>query len=188
MGDAALRLLPDFVGCRVVVRLPVGVVRILVGIEVLIRVSRGQLPRHADGAVRSVAGIRINNVGAIALQDLLTLARNIFRHAQRDGKSFRRADHGISDAGVAAGGIEEHLAGTELPATPSLGDNVGGGTILYRSARVIPLSLTQECYARQVSGDRIQSKERSIANAIDETVPQRFTKAGAHFQRLRVIG
>src|SRR5438552_1744213 len=50
MGDMSFCLLPDFVGCAMVVSLPVGVVGILVGIKIFVRLtsvavaSRGLLP------------------------------------------------------------------------------------------------------------------------------------------------
>src|ERR1700686_2272177 len=139
MGDASLRLLPDFVGRAVIVGLPVGFVGILVGIEILVGLIARQFTGHANGAVRTIGRIGIKNVGAVALQDLLTLPRNIFRHAESDGESLGRAQHGIGDAGVAAGGVEQDLAGTQPTSASSFGDDVGRGTILDRSAGVIPL-------------------------------------------------
>ena len=93
------------------------------------------------------------------------------------GKSFGRAQHGVGDAGVAAGGIEQNLAGAQLPAAASLGDDVGGGAIFHRSAGVIPFGLTQKCYARQVAGERIQTQQRSVADALDQAVAERFAQS-----------
>ena len=78
MGDAALGLLPDFVGRAQVVRLPVRFVGILVGVKILVGMLGGQLAREANRTVGAVGGIGIKNVGTVALQDLLALARNIF--------------------------------------------------------------------------------------------------------------
>ena len=71
------------------------------------------------------------------------------RHAQRDGESFRRAEHGVGNAGIAAGGVEQHLAGTEQTVAAGLGNNVGGGAIFDGASGVIPFSLTQKGYARK---------------------------------------
>ena len=78
MRDASLGLLPDFVGGAVIVSLPVGVVGILVGVEILIGMFGGEFAGHANGAVGTVGGIGVNNVGAVAVQNLFALARNIF--------------------------------------------------------------------------------------------------------------
>src|SRR5215467_16247020 len=65
MTDAALRLLPDLVaGCKIM-GLPVGVVRILIGVEVLFRMLCRQIPSHADRAVGALPAIGIDNVGAV---------------------------------------------------------------------------------------------------------------------------
>src|ERR1700758_840220 len=130
MSDASLRLLPDFVGRAVIVRLPVGFVGVLVGIEILVGMIARQFTGHANGAVRTVGGVGIKHVGAVALQDLLALPRNIFRHAESDRESFGCAQHGVGDASVAAGGVEQDLAGTQPTSAASFGDDVGRGTIL----------------------------------------------------------
>src|SRR5450631_2293150 len=177
MRNASLGLLPDFVGGPVIVRFPVGVVGILVGIEILIGMLGGELAGQADGAVGAIGGIGIKNVGAIAMQDLLALARNVFRHAQGDGESFGRSQHGVSDASVAAGGVEKNFAGAKLTAAAGLGDDVGGGAIFDRSAGVVPFGLTQKCYARQVGGERVQTQQRSVADALEQAVAQRFAQS-----------
>jgi hypothetical protein len=66
----------------VIVSLPVGLVRILVGIEILIGMLSRQLARHADRTVGAVPGIGIKDVGAVALKNLLALARNVFRRRE----------------------------------------------------------------------------------------------------------
>src|SRR5580658_9073413 len=177
MRDPALSLLPDFVGGSVIVGLPVGLVGVLVGVEIFFGMLRGELAGHPDGAVGTVGGIGINDVGAVALQDLLALARNILRHAQGDGEAFGSAQHRIGNAGVAAGGVEQNLAGAELPTAAGFGDDVGGGAIFDRSAGVVPFRLTQKCYARQVGGQRVQTQERSVADALDQAVAERFTQS-----------
>ena len=114
MRDTSFRLLPDFVGCAMVVSLPVGIVRILVGVVVKIGMLRGEFARDANRAIGSFGGIGINDVRAVGVQDSFALDRNVFRHAQRDRETLSRADHGVGDAGVAAGGVEQNFAGTEV--------------------------------------------------------------------------
>src|SRR6202158_743319 len=140
-------------------------------------VSARKFTGNANGAVRTIGRIGIKNVGAVALQDLLALPRSIFRHAESDGESLGRAQHGIGDASIAAGGVEQDLAGTQPTSASSFGDDVGRGAILNRSAGVIPLSLTQKCYTGQVAGDRIQTQQRSVPNPLDQAVAQCFAQS-----------
>src|SRR6266700_1795932 len=177
MGDASLGLLPDFVGGPVIMSLPVGFVGILVCVKIFIGMFGGQFSRHANGSVGTVTRIGIKNVGAVTLQNLLALARNIFRHAQSDRESFGRAEHRIGNAGIAAGGIEKNLSGAQLSAPPSLGDNVARGTVFDRAAGIVPLSLTQKCYTRQAGGEGVQAQQGSVADALDQTVAQRFAQS-----------
>ena len=106
MRDPSLSLLPDFVGRPVIVSFPVGLVRILIRIKILVGMIASQFTCHANRAIGSVGRIGIENICAVALQNLFPFTRNIFRHAKCYGKSFSRAQHGISDASIAAGGVE----------------------------------------------------------------------------------
>src|SRR5271163_2842066 len=107
---------------------------------------RGQLPRHANRAVGSIGWVGVHNLCAVGMQNLLALERNIFRHAQGYGKLLRRSQHGVSDAGVAAGGVEQRLTSVEAPAAAALSDNIPSRTVFHRTTGVIPFGLTQQCY------------------------------------------
>src|SRR5260370_33011510 len=177
MRDASLRLLPDFVGCPMIVSFPVAFVRIVVGIEILIWMCTRQLSCQADCAISTVGWIGIKNVGAVALQDLFAFARNILRYAESAGKSFGRAQHGIRDPSIAAGGIEQNLPGTELAAASGFGDDVSGGAIFNRSAGIVPFGLTQKCYTGQVGGERVETQEGSVADTLDQALTQGFAQS-----------
>ena len=109
MSDSALGLLPDFIAGAVVVGEPVVVVAVLVGVEEFFRVLGGKPAREADGAIGAVGSVSPLTVRAVGGEDALALDRNIGGHAQHDGEAHGRAQHGIGDAGVAAGGVEEML-------------------------------------------------------------------------------
>src|SRR5438552_16189646 len=109
MGDMSFCLLPDFVGCAMVVSLPVGVVGILVGIKIFVRLTSVDFASRSNRSVRAVARIGVDNVGAIGMQDALALRRNVLRHTQRDRKAFGGSDHRVGDSGVSAGGVEQSL-------------------------------------------------------------------------------
>src|SRR6266478_3536532 len=99
-----------------VVSLPVGRVRILVGVKIFFRLALVEFAHRADGAVRAVGGIGINNVGAVGVENSLAFDGNVFRHAQRDRKTFGSADHGVGDSGIAAGGVEQSFPGSKFSA------------------------------------------------------------------------
>ena len=79
---------------------------------------------------RSRPQIGINDIRSIGAQDALALHGNVFRHAQRDFKSFGGADHGKRNAGIAAGGVEQNFAGSEFSTAAPLGHNAGRGAVV----------------------------------------------------------
>ena len=81
MGDAAFGLLPDFIGGAVIVRAPVGIIGILVGVEVFVWIFRRKFAHFANRAIRPLARIGVNNFRTIRVQNTLALQRNVFRHA-----------------------------------------------------------------------------------------------------------
>ena len=132
----------------------------------------GKLASHADGAVGAVTGVGINHVRAIRAQNLLALGGNILRHAQHDGKSLGRAQHGVGDAGVAAGGIEQGLTRAELAAESSFSNDVGSGAVFHRATGVVPFGLAQKCHGGQMRSEPIKAQQRSIADARKQTEPR----------------
>ncbi len=107
MGDLAFGLVPDLVGGGAVVRAPVFVVGVLVGVEVAVGFGGGQLAGFADGAVGAVGGVGPDDLGSVGGEKALALGRDVGGHAEGDGEAQRRAEHGVGDAGVAAGGVEQ---------------------------------------------------------------------------------
>ena len=94
-----------------------------------------------------------------------SLGRNILRHTQRDLESESGAEHGVGDAGVAAGGIEQNLSGSEFAVAACFGHNAGGGAIFDGSAGVIPFGLAQKVYVGKVCIGRLR-----IGKIADERV------------------
>jgi hypothetical protein len=62
-------LLPDLVGCAMVVGLPVGVVGILVGIKIFAGILGEEFAGGTNRAVGSVSRVGVNNVCAVGMQD-----------------------------------------------------------------------------------------------------------------------
>src|ERR1700676_289690 len=73
MGDSAFGLLPDLVSRPEVMRLPVGVVRILVSVEIFVGMIGVELARYANRAVGAIRRIGINNVRSVGMQNMFTL-------------------------------------------------------------------------------------------------------------------
>src|SRR5580704_7244335 len=187
MGDTSFGLLPDFIGCAMVVSLPVGVVGILVGVEIFFRSIREKFTGFADCAVRAVGGIGINDVGAVGVQNVFALDGDVLRHAERDRETFGGGDHGIGDAGVTAGGIEQSFAGGEFSAGASLGYDVGSGTVFDRASGIEPLGFAQDLDAGQIASDAIEAQQRSVANAVETTHAEfvffrRMCRRSRHFR------
>ena len=172
VGDASLGLLPDFVRGAVIVGSPVGVVGVLVGIEIFVGMFRGEFTRDANRAVGSIRGIRINNVGAVALENLLALKGDVFGYAECNGKPIRGSEHGIGNTGVAAGGVQQTLSGVKSAAAASFLHDVGGSAIFDRAAGVVPLRLAQKYYAGQVPGACVETQQRRVADAIEQAQAQ----------------
>src|ERR1700691_1459409 len=96
----------------------------------------GEFAGLADGAIGAVVRIGIDNVCSVNAQNLLAFGGNVLRHAERYGKSLSRAQHGIGNAGVAAGGVKQSSAGSELTAAAAFGNDVGRGAVFHGTAGV----------------------------------------------------
>src|SRR5215472_518384 len=112
MGDAARSLRPNLVGRGAVMRLPVGRIAVLVGIKVLLRRGGHDLVNLANRAVGPFIAWSDDQLGPVGPKDALALERSAVRKAELHGITHRRANHGVGDPGVAAGRVNDDLAGT----------------------------------------------------------------------------
>ena len=67
VGDASLGLLPDFVRGGFVMGAPVGVVRILIGVEIKIGMALCVLACDLHGAVGTFSGVGVDDICAVRL-------------------------------------------------------------------------------------------------------------------------
>ena len=134
----ALGLLPDLVRRRAVVRLPVGIVRVLIRVEVLVRLGGCAGAGFADGPVRSVGGVGPDDLGSVGREDPLALRRDVRWHAERHRKSHGGPEHRVGDPGISAGRVEQAVSVLEESASLRVGDDGRSCTILHRSARDSP--------------------------------------------------
>src|ERR1700688_2669196 len=117
----------------------------------------GEFASHADRSVRTFARISVKNVCAISAENLFALDRYIGRHAQGDGKFLSRSQHGIGNAGGAAGCVEQNLAVGKLATAVPSQDDAGSGAVFHRAAGIVPFGLAQKCYARKMRGELIET-------------------------------
>jgi len=106
---------------------------------------------------------------------------SILRHAERDRKSERRAKHGIGDARVAAGGINQSLSRSEFARAACFGHNAGGGAIFDGSTGVVPFGLAQKVYVvnlsmgglriGKIAEERVERQQRRVADAREQSFP-----------------
>ena len=169
-----LGLLPDFVAGCAVVRAPVFVVRILVGVVVPVRFRRNHLPRLANRAVGSIRRVGPYNLRAISLEISLSRLGDVRRHTQRHGKAHRRAQHRIRNACIAAGCIEKSAATAEQSAALRVGHDRRRCAIFYRSSRIRPLRLAQDLNSRQMGSQSLKPHQRSVADTFEDAGSERF--------------
>ena len=124
VGDAAFGLRDDLGAGGFEVRLPVGVVVVLIRVEVAVRIGVVDFADLADRAVRTLVGGRQHEFGAVGFQDALALDRGVDRQAELHLVAARRADHGVGDAGVAAGGVDQGLVAGQLAGTLAVQNHV----------------------------------------------------------------
>src|ERR687893_2265157 len=154
--DLTFGLLPDLGRRGLVVRARVGRVLVLVGVEVPLGVLGVQAPRLPDGAVGALAGVGEHHLDAVGAQYLLALLAGVLGHAQLDLVAQRSPNPGVGDPRVAARGIDDGFFGREQPALLAVPNHPQRGPILYRTARVVPLSLAHDPNPRHLARDARQ--------------------------------
>src|SRR3569623_1817444 len=115
-GDHAVRRFPDFVtGCGFVDG-RIGVILELLQQHVSVGIGRHDFLRLGDGATHATRPIAEHQLGAVGLQLRAALDAHGLRHGERKRDAARRRHEGERDAGVAAGGLDQFLAGPEQAA------------------------------------------------------------------------
>ena len=145
-------------------RPPVGRVVVLIGVKVEIGIGFVDLAALADGAVGAFGGIAEDHLRAVGLQDALTLDGSVGRQAQLHLVAACRADHGIGDTGIAAGGIEDDVLGAKAAGALAIQDHVEARPILDRSAGIEVFGFGVDGDAGDLAGDLIQTQQRRVAD------------------------
>ncbi len=123
MRDFAAGLLPDFRAGAVVMSRGIGGIAVLIGIEVTVAVGFVDFAHTANRAVGGFVAWRVNNVHAVGIQNVLSFRRGTRWQAELYFVTEGRADHRVSNAGVAAGGIKNDFAWAEQAAAFAITDH-----------------------------------------------------------------
>ena len=75
MRQPAVGLVDDLRAGALEVRLPVGRIVVLIGVEIAVRILHVDLADHADGAVGALVRVAVNRLRAVRFEDALALLR-----------------------------------------------------------------------------------------------------------------
>src|SRR3712207_3581136 len=178
--DLAVRLLPDLRRRRLVVRPGIGRIRVLVRVEVLLRLLGVEPPGLPDGPVGALAGVGQDEVNPVGAQDLLALLARVLRHAQPHPVAQSGPDPGVGDSRVPARRIENSLLRRQSAAPLAVPDHPQRRTVLDRPARVVPLCLAEDAYPGHLGRDARQLQERRVAYQLRYPRPRPLVNPSNH--------
>ena len=159
-------LLEDLRAGRLLVRPRICLVAVLVRHEEA-RVRLRQRLGEADGAVRALGSRREDDLGSEQAKELLALGGRVVGHHDPNRVPQARADHRQADAGVAARGLQDRLAGTQRPVGHGRLDHGPRDAVLDAAGRVVALQLGVQAHAL-VRREAPQLDHRRVADGGDQ--------------------
>ena len=163
VGDPALRVAPDFrAGGAVMCGGIVGVGKLVEDLAYALFLHRKrQIARtfHAGFPAHQL------QFGAKGAHRLLTLDRGIFGHEQDELVAAHGRRHRQRDAGIAAGRLDQRIAGFDLAAHLRGVDHRQRRTVLHRAGRIVALELDEKRVAR-LARHALEAHQRRIADAV----------------------
>src|ERR1700675_1157752 len=94
------------------------------------------------------------------------------RQAKFHGIPERCADHGVGNARIAAGGIDDCLAVAKRAASQTRLNHAQRWSILDGTSGVEPLGLGAELHMRKFAADSRQTQQRSVADQLEHSLPR----------------
>src|SRR5205809_80473 len=164
MSDSTRRLLEDLDRRAFVVSPRVGGVRVLVGIEVSAGIARNDFADHLNGAIRSLTGIAVHDLGPERSDQRLALHADVARHHELDPVAFRRTDQGVCDAGVTGSGVDDGPLAGQRSAPLAVFDHRQGCAIFHRPAGVEPFGLGVNLDAWKRALEEPHAQKRRVAD------------------------
>src|ERR1700678_2827332 len=105
MRDPALGLRQNLRRRAIIVGFPIRGIVVLIGVKIAFGIGTVNLLAKPDGTVGTLGLIAKNHLGIVGLQDVLAFDGDVFRQAELYFIAQIRADHGVGDARVPAGGV-----------------------------------------------------------------------------------
>src|SRR6185503_12383431 len=164
-GDL-VQLLEQLRRRAVVVRERVRLIPVLVG-HVVRSVLLGHLERELDRAVGALGALGVDDLGAVHLQELRALLRDVVGHDDLDRIALARADHRERDAGVPRGRLEDRLAGQDRSGLLGGLDQRPRDAVLDRAGRVMRLERGPDAYAG-LWRKALELHERRVADRLHD--------------------
>src|SRR6185369_10497215 len=168
VGDAATSLFPNFVCRAAIVRLPVRRIAVLIGIKISFGIVGDHFLDAMNGAIGAFVARSNHQFGAKRAENFLALMGRAVRQAQGDAVGERGADHGVGDAGIAAGGVDDALTRSQRSASKAGLDHAESWAVFDRTARVEPFRLGGKLDIGEVAADALQPKQGRVANAVED--------------------
>ena len=168
MREESAGLVDDFRAGVFEVGFPIGRIVVLVGIEVAIRVGIVDFAAEADGAVGAFGGVAVDGLGAVRFEDFLALLGGVGGEDELHLVSAVGADHGVGDAGIAAGGVEDRAGVVELAGAFAVEDHVGGGAVLDGAAGVEVFGLGEDLDTGEFGGNLVETQEWGVADGREQ--------------------
>mmetsp|Transcript_39144 Transcript_39144/g.120990 ORF Transcript_39144/g.120990 Transcript_39144/m.120990 type:complete len:407 (-) Transcript_39144:53-1273(-) len=186
--DLAAALAQDLVAGAVVVGAWVGDVAVLVEDVDRLGALLVHAPRDGDERVRVVVRHhrRADHLGAEHVEHALLLRGHLGRHRDDHLDAAGRGGHRHADAGVARGGLDEHVALLDAPLGLGLEDHLPADAVLDRAARVEELALGDDlALEAQHLGHVVEADARRVAHGIEDGAED-VGVAVRHRDRLRL--
>ena len=165
----AVRLRPDLRAGRLVVRAPVGVVAVLVGVEVALGRRRVAPPRLADRAVAPLLRVGQDDLGAVGAQDALALRAGVRGQAELDPVAERRADHRQAMPVLPLVASRIVFSGVSSPRAMPSRDHRERRAVLDAAAGIEPLRLRRDGHGPwEMCRDARQLDQWCVADEVHE--------------------
>ena len=168
---------------RVVVRQPVGVVRVLVEIAEPCRIVARQFACAPNRTIRALIRIGPIHCGAVRVQNALSFRRYIGGHGQLDRNPQGRAQHRKRNSCIAAGRIEDSFLRRQQPAHTRIAHHPRGCTVFHAAARIRPFRFAQQCDPLESEHNLLEAHKRRRADSIR----QRRAKCGLRGNRFHLL-
>ena len=164
-------VIDDFPGGRALVDIGIGLGLELSGEKPAVGLCQlDRLPVHADAFLGPRGQYHL---GAQHAHQLAPFDREAVGHRHHQRIALLSADHGETDAGIAAGRLDHRLAGLERAGALGSLNDVEGEPILYRGCRIEEFRLGVDGPA--FYSNVIDPDHRGVANGIENTVEKATT-------------